>query len=140
MCPNFTLTALGWGTETDLISGQLPENVDFADIVDQSEQPPLYIHLRFGAYRESIHAFMHTYVCKDRLDNAEPPGIDFLALLGVYLGFHLINQVWLCIHWNGEIPESHRGLAQTARPQRTGGAVFGSSHKVSDTSCFMFRL
>jgi hypothetical protein len=55
----------------------------------------VYIHFPFGAQGETIHVFMHTDVCKDRLDNAEPPRINFLALLAVNFGFHQINQVRL---------------------------------------------
>ena len=70
---------------------------------------------------------MHTDVGKDRLDNAKPSGIDFLALLAVDLGFHLIDQVRLAgIHLNGKIPARSVRLAQTARAQRTSGAVFGA--------------
>ncbi len=32
---------------------QLPKDVDFADIANQGEQPPLYIYFGFGANRES---------------------------------------------------------------------------------------
>ena len=68
--------------------------------------------------------FLYTGIGKDRLDYAQPSGIDPLALFGVNLGLHLIDQVGrLRIHWDGEIPARSRRLAQTARPQGTGGAV-----------------
>ena len=71
---------------------------------------------------------MHTNVGKDRLDNGQPSRIDFLALLAVDLGFHQIDQVRLVgIDLNGEIPARSIRLAQTARPQRTGGAVLDAS-------------
>ena len=69
--------------------------MDFADIVYQSEQPPLYIHFQDGTYSKAVHALVHTDIGKDRLDNAQPAGIDALSLLGIDLGFHLIDQVWL---------------------------------------------
>jgi hypothetical protein len=43
-----------------------PKGMDFADIVYQGEQPPLYIHFQFGAYREAVHVLLHTDVGKDR--------------------------------------------------------------------------
>ena len=56
---------------------------------------------------------------------AQPSGIDALALFTIDLGLHLIDQVRLLgIHLNGKIPARSIRLAQTARPQRTGGAVF----------------
>ena len=101
--------------------------MDLADIVDQSEQTPLYIHFALGTQGESIHVFMHTDVRKDRFDNAKPSGVDFLALLTIDLGLHLIDQIRLSgIHLNGEIPARSIRLAQTARAQRTSGAVFGT--------------
>ena len=45
---------------------QRPEDVDFADIVNQSKQSPLYIHFTFGAQGEAVHVFMHANVRKDR--------------------------------------------------------------------------
>jgi hypothetical protein len=39
---------------------QRPKGVDFADIVHQSGQPPLYFHFQFGAQREAVHALLHT--------------------------------------------------------------------------------
>jgi hypothetical protein len=94
--------------------------VDFADIVNQSEQSPLYIHFAFGTQGESIHVFMYTDVRKDRLDNCQPSRIDFLALLAIDLGFHQIDQVRLTrVHLNRKIPARSVGLAQTARAQAT---------------------
>jgi len=101
--------------------------VDLADIVNQSEQVPLYIHFTFGTQGESIHVFMYTDVGKDRLDNCEPPRVDLLARFAVDLGFHQIDQVRLTrVHLNRKIPARSVGLAQTARAQRTGGTVFGA--------------
>lgn len=95
-------------------SGQRPKGVDFADIVDQSEQPPLYIHFPFGTEREAVHVLVHTEIGKDRLDNSQPSGIDALALFGVDLGLHFVYQIWLLsIHLNGKIPARGGGLAQT---------------------------
>ena len=68
---------------------------------------------------------LDTDVGKDRLDNAQPSGIDLLALWSVDLGFHLIDQVrLLLIHLDGEIPARCVWLAQTAGSQRAGGAIF----------------
>jgi hypothetical protein len=84
---------------------QRPEGVDLADIVNQSEQYPLYIHFTFGAQGEAIHVLMHADVGKDRLDNGQPSRIDLLALLAVDLGFHPIDQVRLTrVHLNRKIP------------------------------------
>ena len=62
--------------------------MDFADIVNQSEPRtrPLYIHFTFRAQSKAVHTFVHTDVGKDRLDNAQSPGVDALSLLGVDLG------------------------------------------------------
>ena len=48
---------------------QCPKDVDLADIVNQSEQAPLYIHFQFGTKGETVHALLHTDVGKDRLDD-----------------------------------------------------------------------
>ena len=83
---------------------QRPEDVNFADIVYQSKQPPLYIHFALGTQGESIHALLHTDVGKDRLHDPQSPGINALALFTIDLGFHLIDQVGgLALNLNGKI-------------------------------------
>ena len=69
--------------------------------------------------------FLHTDVGKDGLDDAQPSGVNTLALIGVDLGFHLIDQVGRLgspPEWKD--PARCGGLAQTACLPRTGGAVF----------------
>lgn len=86
---------------------QRPKGVDLADIVDQSEPRtrPLYIHFPFRAQREAMHTLVHTDVGKDWFDNAEPSGINALALFTIDPGLHLIDQVgWLTLDLNGKIP------------------------------------
>ena len=70
-----------------------PVSVDLADIVNQSEQSPLYIHFALGTQRESIHTLLHTDIGKDRFDDPQPPGINAFALFTIDLGLHLIDQV-----------------------------------------------
>ena len=107
---------------------QRPEHVDLADVVYQSVQRPLYIHFAFGTQGESLHVFMHTDVRKNRFYNTQSSGIDLLARFAVNLGFHQIDQVRLTrVHLNGEIPARSIRLAQTARAQRAGRAIFGAS-------------
>ena len=36
------------------------KGVDLADIVNQGEQIPLYIHFRFGTKGKTVHALLHT--------------------------------------------------------------------------------
>lgn len=72
-------------------SGERPEDVDLADLVNQSVQPPLYIHFQFRAQREAVHALVHTDIGKDWLHDAKPPGIDALALFSIDLRLHLIQ-------------------------------------------------
>ena len=36
--------------------------MDLADVVNQSEQAPLYIHFPFRAQRESVHVLLHADV------------------------------------------------------------------------------
>ena len=36
------------------------KGVDLADIVNQGEQPPLYIHFGFGTKGKTMHALLHT--------------------------------------------------------------------------------
>jgi hypothetical protein len=96
--------------------------VDLADVVDRSKPRtrPLYIYFGFGPQCGVVHAFLHTDVGKDWLDNG-----DLLALFGIDLGLHFIDQVGLLrIHRDGKIPVRGGGFAQTALLQRTGGAVF----------------
>ena len=62
-----------------------------------------------------MHALVDTDVGEDRLDNAEPSGVDLLALIGIDLGLHRIDQGWrLRIHLDGKIPAGCGGFAQTA--------------------------
>jgi len=74
--------------------------MDFADIVRQSEPRTrlLYIYFQFRTYREAVHMFLHTDVRKDRLDNSQPPGIDFFAWFAIHLDLHRIDQVRLPTH------------------------------------------
>ena len=102
-----------------------PKGVDFANIVYQSKQPPLYIHFQFGTQREAVHALEHTDVGKHRLDDSQTPGINALALIGIDLCLHRIDQVRLLrIHLDGEIPARCSCLTQTKGLDRAGGAVF----------------
>lgn len=75
--------------------------MDFADIVDQSEQPPLYIHFLFGTQRKAVHPLLHTNVNKDRLNNAESSGVDLFSKSSINLRLHLVDQVRLRTHLNG---------------------------------------
>ena len=94
---------------------QCPVSVDLADIVNQSEQRPLYIHFPFRAQREAVHTLLHADVCKDRFHNAKSPGIDLLALFTIDLGLHLIDQVGgLALHLNGKIAAYRICLLQAA--------------------------
>ena len=75
---------------------QRPKDVDLADIVNQSEQSPLYIHFQFRANSKTMHTLVHTDIRENRLHNTQPSGIDMLPLLGIDPGLHLIDQVrWL---------------------------------------------
>jgi hypothetical protein len=90
----------------------------------KSKQPPLYIHFQLGSQREAVHALLDTDVGKDRLDNAQSPGINALSLFTIDLCLHRIDQVRLLrIHRNGKIPAGGGRFAQTACLQRTGGTV-----------------
>jgi len=49
--------------------------------------------------------FLDADIGKHRFDNAQTPGIDLFALMGIYPGFHIIDQVrLLSIYLDGEIP------------------------------------
>ena len=74
-----------------------------------------------------MHALLHTDVGKDRFHDPQPPGINALALFTIDLGFHLIDQVRLPIHWHRKIPARCGGFAQTACLHRAGSAVFRAS-------------
>ncbi len=120
-------TRAEWGDRLKIGLDPSPEDVDLADIVNQSEQSPLYIHFAFGSQGETIHVFMHADVGKDRLDNREPPRVDLLARLAVDLGFHQIDQVRLTrVHLNRKVPARSIRLAQTTRAQWTDCTVFGA--------------
>ena len=102
--------------------------MDLANIVDESEQAPLYIDFLFGTQSKVVHALVHTDIGKDRFHDPKSPGINALALLGIDLGLHLIDQVGrLRTHWDRKIPARSRWFAQTACPQRTDGAVLCTS-------------
>ena len=101
------------------------KRVDLADIVDQSEQPPLYIHFQFRAQGESIHALLHADIGKNRFNDTQPPGIDLLALMRVNLGLHLVNHVgWLTSHLDRKIPARRIRLAQATCSHGAGSAIF----------------
>lgn len=72
-----------------------PEGVDLADVVDQSEQAPLYIHFPFGPQSEAMHALVDTDVGKDRFHGPKSPGINALSFFTIDLGFHFVDQVRL---------------------------------------------
>ena len=72
-----------------------PIMVDFTNIVDQSKQFPLHIHLDFRSQGKAIQAFLHSNIGKDRFHNSQSPGIDLFALRRADLGFHLFDQVGL---------------------------------------------
>ena len=94
-----------------------PERVDLADIVDQGEPRtrPLYIHFQFGPQSETVHALLHTDVGEDWFHDPKSPGINALALFGIDLGLHCIDQVqWLRIHRHGKIYARCGGFAQAA--------------------------
>mgnify|MGYP003379926480 CR=1 FL=1 len=75
-----------------------------------------------------MHSFLYTNIDKNRLNNCQASGINALALFTIDLRLHLIDQIRLLgIDLNGEIPARSIRLAQTARPQRTGGAVLDAS-------------
>jgi len=72
-----------------------------------------------------VHALVHTDIGKHRFDNAQASGVDPLALFGIDLGLHLLDDVRLLpIHLDGEIPAGGGRFAQTLRSQRAGGAIF----------------
>ena len=107
---------------------QRPKSVDFANIVHQSEQHPLYIHFSFRAQREAMHPLLHTDVGKHRFHDPQPPGINALALFTIDLGLHFIDQVRrLPSHWYGKIPARCGGFAQAACLHGTSGTVFHAS-------------
>ena len=69
--------------------------VDFTNIMHESEQLPLYIHLDFRAHGEVIQSFLNSDIGEDRLDNSQTSGIDLFALGGINLGLHLLDQTGL---------------------------------------------
>lgn len=78
--------------------------MDLADIVNQHEQPPLYIHFLFGAKGKAIHLFLHTNAGEGGFHDPQPSGIDPLASIDVDLCLHLIDQVGgRTFHLNGKI-------------------------------------
>ena len=44
------------------------KRVDLAEIVDQGEQSPLYIHFQLGPEREAVHTLLDTEFGEDGLD------------------------------------------------------------------------
>lgn len=70
---------------------QPPENVDFADIVYQRVQLPLYIHFALLAQGKTAHFFFWTQMFAktgSTIPSRLPPRFT------VYLHFHLVYQVW----------------------------------------------
>ena len=70
-----------------------PIPLDFTNVMDESEQLPLDIHLGFRTEGEVIQPFLHTEIRKDRFHDGQTPGIDLPAFRCVDPGFHLFNQV-----------------------------------------------
>src|SRR5829696_8719345 len=46
--------------------GAGPKRVDLAEIMDQSEPRPLYIHLQLGPYREAVPAVLDCLLVRDQ--------------------------------------------------------------------------
>ena len=100
--------------------------MDFADIVHESEQSPLYIHFQFRAQGEALHALVDTDVGKDRFHDPQASGVDLPSLLAIDPGLHRIDQVQgLGSGGDGKIPARGGGCAQTACLQGAGGAGDG---------------
>jgi len=86
-------------------SQRLPILVDFTNIVDQSEQHPLHVHLGFRPQSEVIYALLYADIGKDQLDDRQAPGIDLFAFGCVDPGFHLFDQAGLLpCHLDRQIP------------------------------------
>jgi hypothetical protein len=89
--------------------------VNLADIMHQSKQPPLYIHLGLGAQGEAVQSLLNADIGEDWLDDGQASGIDLLAFGGVNLGFHLIDQIGrLIIHPDRQESAWCGWFAQTA--------------------------
>ena len=102
----FNLTIARQGHSSCSVSVNHSVLVDLADIVHQGKQPPLDIHLGFGAQGEVVQTLLDTDIGKDRLNNGQASGIDLFALWCVDLGFHLVDQIGsLIIHPDGQVPE-----------------------------------
>ena len=67
--------------------------MDFADIVHESEQSPLYIHFQFGAQRETVHALVYTDFWRRPVP--QYPGV------GHRPAFHLHCPFWLSSRRSG---------------------------------------
>ena len=86
---------------------------NFTNIMDQSEQFPLNIHLALFAKGEMVHTFVNSDIGKDRFDNSQTPGVDHPAVRIVDLRLHPFDQIWgLAHHHNGERTVLHIWLAQ----------------------------
>ena len=96
-------------------SQQLAISVDFTNVVDQSEQHPLHIHLGFRPQGEVVQAFLYAEIGKDRFNDRQSPGIDLSAFGCVDAGFHLIDQAgWLTCHLDRQTPAGCVRFAQTS--------------------------
>lgn len=62
-------------------------NDGFSNIMHQSKQLPLHIHIGFGLYGEVVQALLNAVLGEHRLDNGQTPGIDLFALRSPILAF-----------------------------------------------------
>lgn len=115
--------------------------MDFADIVHESEQSPLYIHFQFRAEGEALHALVDTDVGKDRFHDPQASGVDLPSLLAIDPGLHRIDQVQgLGSGGDGKIPARGGGCAQTARLQGAGGGGDGTLDTCTHRRCGVARV
>jgi len=84
------------------LSKNPPIPVDFTNIVDESEQLPLDIHLGFRTDGEMVQPFLHAEIRKNRLHDRQTSGVYFPAFGCVDAGLHVFDQVGMqTVHLNG---------------------------------------
>ena len=91
--------------------------VDFTNIMHESKQLPLYIHLDFRAQGEVVQSFLNSDIGEDRLDNSQTSGIDLFALGSIELGLYLLDQVGplFCFPFSGSYNASTQSVTRLHR-------------------------
>jgi len=130
-CPIFTLNAAGWARS-------VPQRRGSCRYCEPGRTTSIVHPLLVWPQGESVQMFLHTDIGKHPLDNAQPAGMDVLALSGIDLCLDRIDQVRrLVSRLDGKKPARSRWLAQQCARNGQAAQSCGwacTQHKFDDAN------